>query len=615
VATRSVPRSSAVAALFVGVASAIVSCAVTVSFDDYGVTAGVKPPKPAIALFGVHGSVTGLAGERTSVMLNGTSIDVSDGPFAFPAALADGVEFEVTVQDPPKHVCAIARNKGKVAGADATGVDITCVSRDVTLQALSVSVGPLSPAFDPAIRSYTVRARTKGVLAADKGVPTTLTVSATPANPAARVSFGGVALEAGKPSLPVVVHKGPNALDIAVAAAGGEAHYTVAVVGEDFDYLKASDTAQWEAFGSSLAMSGDTLAVASTGRPSGVGYPTDGPKTRAVYVFTRSASLWSQQAVLPLGGPGLVAVAIDGDKIATAGADGQTGAGSVAVYIWLGMWVRQDLDTTDAGFASGVALSGETLASLAFDFASNLFIVRIYRRTGNWAQEALLTHPSNNTTPVLALSGDTLVIGDPGDSSGATGVGGDENDTSAPGSGAVSVFVRTGTTWSRQAYVKPSSTRPYASFGQAVALAGDTLVVGCPGEYEGGIPAMGVGAAYVFRRTGVIWAQEAILRGTPFARDSFGSSVALIEDLAAVGAPEDNLGSGAAYVFGRTGTTWAQRARVTPPGGARIRAGSSVAIGSGVLAVGAPNEESKATGVNGDRTDHSLVASGAVFVH
>jgi hypothetical protein len=601
-----------------GAASSIVACAVTVSFDDYGVTPRPKALKAATALFGVRGNVTGLDGEHTSVVLNGTSIDVTDGPFTFPAALADGVEFEVTVQDPPEHACAVARNKGTIAGADATGVDITCVSRDVTLQALSVSAGPLSPAFDPAIRSYTVRARTKGVIAADKANPTTLTVSATPLNSAARVSLGGTALEPGKPSLPVVVKQGANTLDIAVGVANSKVHYSIVVTGEDFDYLKASDTARWEAFGGSIAMSGDTLAVVSTTQPFGVSMDGSSPTTPALYVFTRSASVWSQQARLPLAGVGYFWTALDGDTL--AGTTVNPGGPGVAVYARVGgVWSPQSLAIALAAgeFVAGITLSGDTLAVATHASATSSFSLRIFRRGGEgWAEQGVVTLAGEAGWPVqLALSGDTLAAGYTQDSSGANGIDGDESDTSAPGSGAVSVFVRTGTTWSRQAYVKASSTRASMSFGQAVALAGDTLLVGCPGESEGGIPAMGAGAAYVFRRTGLVWSQEAILRGTPFARDRFGSSVALIANLAAVGAPDENLGGGAAYVFGRAGATWLQRARVTPPGGGGLRYGSAVAISSGTLAVGAPNENSKATGINGDRTDRSLVASGAVFVH
>src|SRR4051812_18428176 len=83
---------------------------------------------------------------------------------------------------------------------------------------------------------------------------------------------------------------------------------------------------------------------------------------------------------------------------------------------------------------------------------------------------------------VISLSGDTLVVGAPGESSAARGVNGNQTDNSAAVAGAVYVFVRTGTTWSQQAYLKASNTDAFDEFGFSVSLSGDTLVVGAPGE-------------------------------------------------------------------------------------------------------------------------------------
>src|SRR5205814_398247 len=82
----------------------------------------------------------------------------------------------------------------------------------------------------------------------------------------------------------------------------------------------------------------------------------------------------------------------------------------------------------------------------------------------------------------VALSGDTLVVGSPGESSNATGINGDPADTSAPRAGAVYVFTRSGTTWSQQAYLKASNTRANAVFGVSVAISADTIAVGSSEE-------------------------------------------------------------------------------------------------------------------------------------
>src|SRR6266498_2081113 len=57
----------------------------------------------------------------------------------------------------------------------------------------------------------------------------------------------------------------------------------------------------------------------------------------------------------------------------------------------------------------------------------------------------------------VAVSGDTVVVGSPQEDSKARGVNGDESDNSSPGSGAVYVFVRSGTNWIQQAYLKASN--------------------------------------------------------------------------------------------------------------------------------------------------------------
>lgn len=599
----------------------MVSCALAVSFDDYGTTRRGSPP--SAALYGVRGSIAGLEGEHTNLLLNGISLDVTDGPFAFPATLADGVDFEVTVQAPQKHACAVERSKGKIAGADATGVAVACVSRDATLKALSVSVGPLSPAFDAGKLTYTVRARRKGILAADNSVSPTVTVSAAPANPAAQVSIGGITLQPGIPSPPFAVNDGPTPLDIVVAVPNVSVlHYTVVVDGEDFDYVKASDTTQRAAFGATVALSGDTLAVAAPGNYSGEIVPVGFVAAQGVYIFARSGSTWSQQALIrdmPGERSYVLSIGLDGGTLAIASRGADAVPHTVAIYARTGAtWTRQPFDIGMANeVCDAIAISGETVAVGCYDLASISISVRIFKRTGAaWAQEgAFIRAAPAGWVPTLALSGDTLVIGDGLEASAATGIGGNQDDTSAPNAGAAYVVGRSGTTWSLQAYVKASDTSANADFGAAVAVSGDTLVVGSPGAIAADGTSPRAGRAYVFTRSGGVWSQEAILKGPSLARDLFGGALAILADTVAVGAPADNLESGAVYLFHRTAAVWSQGTRVAAPVSGRAAYGSSVAIASEVLAVGAPNEESNATGINGDRTDHSLVAAGAVYVH
>jgi hypothetical protein len=257
--------------------------------------------------------------------------------------------------------------------------------------------------------------------------------------------------------------------------------------------------------------------------------------------------------------------------------------------------------------------------------------VYVFRRSGTaWLLEAYLkasnTGSDDHFGASVALSGDTLTVGAPGEDSAATGINGNQDDNAATGSGAVYVFRRSGTAWLQQAYLKASNTGGGDYFGNSVALAGDTLAVGA--LYEG---SAAQGAVYVFRRTGTTWLQEAYLKASNTGGgDYFGNSVALAGDTLAVGAlgeksaatgvggnqDDDSASeSGAVYVFRRTGTTWLQDAYIKASNtDASDRFGHSVALTGDTLAVGALGEQSAATGVGGNQGDNSVERSGAVYI-
>ena len=237
----------------------------------------------------------------------------------------------------------------------------------------------------------------------------------------------------------------------------------------------------------------------------------------------------------------------------------------------------------------------------------------------------------------IALSGDTLAVAAHGEDSAARGINGDQTDNSSTSAGAVYVFVRNGTTWSQQAYLKASNSESLDGFGSAIALSGDTLVVGAPGEASGSASDQSnnavsqAGAVYVFVRNGTTWSQQAYLKASNIGvSDSFGGAVAVSGDTLAVGAmfedsaatgvngnQNDNsiISGGAVYVFQRTGQTWAQQAYVKASNtGSGDLFGASVALSGDTLAVGAPSEDSAATGVNGNQNDNSASESGAAYV-
>lgn len=279
--------------------------------------------------------------------------------------------------------------------------------------------------------------------------------------------------------------------------------------------------------------------------------------------------------------------------------------------------------------------------------------VYMFARTGTtWTQQGYLKASnaseggSFGKSIALSADGSTLVVGAWGEGSAATGIDGDQTDDSAGSAGAVYVFTRSGSTWSQQAYVKASNTGEADLFGWSVALSADgaTLAVGAWGEDSAatGIggdqtddSAEGAGAVYVFTRNGTTWSQQAYIKGSDSGEsDFFGWSVALsgdgatlavgavYEDSAATGIDGDQAGdsapyAGAVYVFARREAAWSQQAYVKAAGpSAGDHFGSCVALsGDGsTLAVGAPDEDSAATGIGGDQTDDSARDAGAVYV-
>jgi hypothetical protein len=173
----------------------------------------------------------------------------------------------------------------------------------------------------------------------------------------------------------------------------------------------------------------------------------------------------------------------------------------------------------------------------------------------------------------VAISGNMALIGAPHDS------------TLGLDSGAVYVFTFDGTAWTQQAKLFFSGEGgDLSSFGAAIALSGNTAVIGAPGFYD-------PGAAYVFTFDGTAWTQQATLTASDGVNlDNFATAVSLSGDRALVGAYGNGIG-GAAYIFSFDGTTWSQEAKLT---GLDTRAddsfGFSVSLSGDLALIGAPDK-------------------------
>ena len=134
-------------------------------------------------------------------------------------------------------------------------------------------------------------------------------------------------------------------------------------------------------------------------------------------------------------------------------------------------------------------------------------------------------------------------------------------------------------------------------FGRAVAISGDTVVIGAYLDDDYGTDS---GSAYVFRFDGSKWVQQAELRAFDGAPDDwFGYSVAVSGDVAVVGADRDNdlgLKSGSAYVFRFDGARWVTEAKLLPAdGAANDHFGKSVAVSGDTIVIGAPFDDDNGT--------------------
>ena len=218
----------------------------------------------------------------------------------------------------------------------------------------------------------------------------------------------------------------------------------------------------------------------------------------------------------------------------------------------------------------------------------------VFTRSGStWSLQAKLVAsdgpPSTHFGAAVAISGDTAVIG--------------ANFTSTGGAsglqGAAYVFTRTGTTWTQQAKLLAADSQGGDYLGTAVSISGDTAVIGAPrndANHSSDDSGGNEGAVYVFTRSGATWSQQAKLtEPNRVAGDLFGQAVSIENNVVSIGAPGGDVGAnadqGAAYVFTRSGTTWAAGSAVIAPDGIPGAGfGSAVALSGTSVLIGAPND-------------------------
>ena len=352
-------------------------------------------------------------------------------------------------------------------------------------------------------------------------------------------------------------------------------------------------------FGVSVDIRGATAVIGATG--GNVGEAVVG----AAYVFTQNEPpFWNQHTKLVAGdregGDQLgFAVAIgENEVIAGAPKHNAGGLSSGAAYIFEqredGSWVESgklsDGETaSEDQFGVSVAISGNFAISGAQqddDIAPNAGAAYIFERSGLlWLQRTKLTADDAKAGD---LFGNAIAMDGETVLVGAPGV-----DDAGPESGAAYVFVQVGDEWIQQARFIGDDIGIFDRFGSAVAVHENTAIIGAHGKDEVGTDS---GAAYVFVRNGASWTQQAKLTHQgAVPGDLFGFAVSVYGDNAVVGAHQSDAAgpdSGAAYFFTRNRGRWTQDILLVPNDISIGDAfGYAVNLTKGAAIIGAPKED------------------------
>lgn len=253
-------------------------------------------------------------------------------------------------------------------------------------------------------------------------------------------------------------------------------------------YLKASNAGQSDSFGYSVAVSGDTVVVGAFKEAGDMASTAtvpnnNAPVAGAAYVFTRISATWTQQAYLK-----------------ASNAEGNDSFGtSVAV----------SGDTAVIG-ANGEAGDASSTTAAPNNNASHAGAAYVFTRTGvTWSQQDYLKASNAGSGDRfgcgVSVDGDTVIVGAESEDGDASSTGATSNNN-ASYAGAAYVFTRTGASWTQQNYLKAANAGAGDDFGFAVAVSGDTVMVGAfveagDASSTAAVPndnASSAGAAYTF---------------------------------------------------------------------------------------------------------------------
>jgi hypothetical protein len=335
--------------------------------------------------------------------------------------------------------------------------------------------------------------------------------------------------------------------------------------------LTSSDGAQGDWFGRSVSISGDCALVGAALDEN------NGTTSGSAYVFRRDGANWVEEAKL-IASDGSDSVyfgghvSLSGDyALVGAALDDDNGTNSGSAYIFRRegtSWIEESKLTSSDGamedrFGGSVSVSGDyALVGAGWDDGDELDLgsAYVFRRVGaGWVEEAKLTASDGALSDYLgwsvSISGDYAIVGAAGD------------DDHGSFTGSAYIFRRDWSEWVEEAKLTASDGAAGDWFGVSVSVSGDYAIVGAELDDDNGSYS---GSAYVFRRDGTKWVEDAKLLARDGSRDDyFGRSVSISGDYALVGTyPEYFYGdggpnSGSAYTFHRDRSGWLEQEKLT----------------------------------------------------
>ena len=374
----------------------------------------------------------------------------------------------------------------------------------------------------------------------------------------------------------------------------GETSYEIegpnVIVGDE-QKITSSDNTSGDQFSFPVSIDGDYAVCAAS--------QDDTLRKGSAYIFKREGTTWTQQSRIVKDGTRSDyhqfgrSVAISGDYVISGmPGDNDNGNNSGAAYIFKRYgtsWIQMQrivgtTRTTNHRFGGCVSIDGE-YAIVGMRYEDNFKgHASIFKRTGEtWTEQIEVESDDGDTTDRFAgsvsISGNYAIVGAFND-----------NDNGS-GSGSAYIYGLNGSTWSLQQKIIADDGVANDSFGWSVAISGEYALVGAYGHAS-------KGCAYIFKRDGTSWTQQAKLISSDIeANDSFGQYVALKGDIAVISSPNedpDNVSNaGSVYIFKRNGTKWIQQTKFTGNDSvASDNFGTSVAVSNNDVIVGAYINES-----------------------